>query len=114
MQRSAAAAAVIALIAAAGAAQAGPRISVPSDPRAAYELISRSTLPNGRLSVVTKRSGPSGVSYSRREIDCRAMTFRYTGEGDTPAQLDRPYGKGAMGPLTPQSISTYVAQSVCR
>jgi hypothetical protein len=104
----------VALIAAAGAAQAGPKISVPSDPRAAYELVSRSTLPNGRLSVVTKRSGPSGVSYSRREIDCRAMTFRYTGDGDSLAALDRPYAKGTMGPLTPQSISTYVAQAACR
>lgn len=113
MLRSVAAAALIALIAA-GAAQAGPRISVPSDSRAAYELVSRSPLPNGRLSVVTKRSGPSGVSYSRREIDCRAMTFRYTGDGDTLAQLDQPYAKGKMGPLTPQSISTYVANAVCR
>lgn len=88
-------------------------IPVPSDPRATYTLVSRSWLSNGNLEVVTKRVGPSGTGYSRREINCSEMTFRYTAEGDTLADLNRPYESGAMGPLVPESISTYVARHAC-
>jgi hypothetical protein len=89
-------------------------IPVPSDPRASYTLLSRSRLANGNLEVVTRRVGPSGKRYSRREINCRAMTFRYTAEGDTLADFKRPYDIGPMGALTPESISTYLARYVCR
>ena len=92
----------------------GRPISVPSDPRASYQLVRWSRLSNGNLEAVTRRDGPSGTSFSRREIDCGAMTFRYLGEGDTMEEaLADSANAGAMAPLTSQSISTYVSQFVC-
>jgi hypothetical protein len=93
----------------------GEPISVPSDPRASYSLLRWSRLGNGNLQAVTRREGPSGTSYARREIDCGAMTFRYLGEGGTLEEslADGP-NPGRMAELTNQSISSYVSQFVCR
>jgi hypothetical protein len=93
----------------------GEVIAVPSDPGASYRLLSWSRLANGNLQAITRREGSSGVSYARREIDCDAMTFRYLGEGDTLAEAigDSP-NPGSMAELTPESISTYVSEFVCR
>ena len=88
-------------------------IVVPSDPGATYELIEWRRMPNGHRMAMTKRVGPSGTTFTRREIDCQGMRFRYLGEGDSleEARLDRP--SVDLGPLTPESISTYVSQHVC-
>jgi hypothetical protein len=93
----------------------GEPISVPSDPGAAYRLLRWSRLPNGHLEALSRRDGPSGTSFARREIDCGAMKFRYLGEGDTLEQAlaDSP-NPGDMSELTPESISTYVSEFVCR
>jgi len=101
-------------IALSGTAMAETRISVPTDAKASYFILSKAKLANGNLQVVSRRVGPSGTSYSRREINCQRMTFRYTGEGDTLRELDQPYNKGAMGPLTEGSISTYISMAACR
>lgn len=103
------------LLAAASVANGAERVvHVPTDAQARYAILSVSTMRNGNLEVVTRRNGPSGESFSRREINCDQMTFRYTGEGDSLAELSSPYSKGAMGPLTEGSISTYVARAACR
>jgi hypothetical protein len=88
-------------------------ISVPSDSGAQYKLISWNALPNGNREAVTFRHGPSGDSYARREIDCSAMTFRYLGEGTTLSEASVDHADASMGALTPESISTYVAEHVC-
>ncbi len=54
-----------------------------SDPNARFEILSTKRLPNGNIEVLNKRIGPSGVSFSRREISCSKYTYRYLGEGDT-------------------------------
>jgi hypothetical protein len=97
----------------------GPRrsepqsIPVPSDPGASYQLLEWRSLPNGHREAMSRREGPSGISFARREIDCEGMRFRYLGEGDTieEARIDRPSPE--MGDLTPESISTYVSRFVC-
>jgi len=88
-------------------------VPVPSDPRAIITLLTWREMPNGNREALTLRRGPSGDTYSRREIDCSARTFRYLGTGDTleEAQLDRP--DPGMAALTDQSISTYVSDFVC-
>lgn len=58
-------------------------IEVPTDLRAQYFLIQTGLLPNGNVVVTSRREGPSGVSYARRECACRTDRFRYLGEGDT-------------------------------
>jgi hypothetical protein len=93
---------------------AATRVNVPTDSRASYRILRTGKLKNGNIEVVSQRNGPSGVSYSKREVNCRNMTFRYTAEGDTLQELNDPYQKGAMAPLTEGSISTYISRAACR
>jgi hypothetical protein len=97
------------------AGEGGEPVPVLSDPRARYWLLDWSRMSNGNLEALTRRSGPSGVRYARREIDCGTMTFRYLGEGDSVAEArqDSP-NPGGMGDLVAGSISTEVSQFVCR
>ena len=90
-------------------------IRVPTDAKARYDLLMVKPI-NGNLLVVTQRSGPSGVTFSAREVNCRNMTFRYLGTGDTMQEMldNAPFHeKERMGELTPGSISTYVSSYAC-
>lgn len=60
----------------------GEPFTVESDPRANYRLLRWTRMRNGNIEAVTRRDGPSGTSFARREIDCRTRLFRYLGEGD--------------------------------
>jgi hypothetical protein len=86
-----------------------------SDPNARFEILDNSRLPNGNIEVLNKRIGPSGISYSRREISCSEYTYRYLGEGDT---LDEAKQDGAnlgeMSALTGTSASSDVANEACK
>jgi hypothetical protein len=99
-----------------GPAQAQP-VPVPSDPRASYVALDIKPKPRGMVEVLTRRDGPSGVSFSLREIDCGRRTFRYIGEGDTRDEVARASARSrpgnTMGPLTDGSISTHVANFAC-
>ena len=92
----------------------GTPLPVRSDPGASYQLISSSKMSNGNLEVLTQRSGPSGVSFARREVDCSSMTFRYLGEGDTlsEAKEDGP-NPGEMSEAMSTSISGEVSRFAC-
>jgi hypothetical protein len=91
----------------------GPVIDVWSDSKAAYTDEGSGVLPNGNLWITTRRDGPSGVSFAKREIDCGAGMFRYLQEGDTLESMtdDAP---SEMAPLTEGSISTLVSDYACR
>ncbi len=65
-------------------------IEVPTDLRAQYFLIQTSLLPNGNVVITSRREGPSGISFARRECACRTDRFRYLGEGDTLEKAMRP------------------------
>jgi len=71
------------------------KLHVPSDPNADYFLLEALPLGNN-LSVVTRRIGPSGESFSKREIDCKTTKFRYLGDGDTIEQMNAPYNVESM------------------
>jgi hypothetical protein len=88
-------------------------IAVPSDPRATYQLLEWRRMPNGHREAMTRRDGPSGITFARREIDCEGMRFRYLGEGDTVEEARLHSASPEMGDLTPESISTYVSRFVC-
>ncbi|MDN4592138.1 hypothetical protein DBA29_27025 [Xenophilus aerolatus] len=87
-------------------------LSVPSDSRATYDLVELRKAGTKRT-VVTKRVGPSGTSFAIREIDCKAQTFRYLGEGDTLAEAKRNKKSESMSPLSQGSISYHVALAAC-
>jgi hypothetical protein len=87
-------------------------ISVPSDPNSRYFALERggtATMPT----ITTRRVGPSGTSYSRREYDCRAQTFRYLGEGDSREEMEASQPQRDMTPLVSGSISYYVGRAAC-
>ncbi len=98
------------------AAHAQP-ISVPSDPGVSYRAVEIKAKPNGMVEILTRRQGPSGISFSLREIDCRNRSFRYLGEGDTREEAARAEARNRpnnrMGQLTEGSISTHVANFAC-
>lgn len=63
--------------------------------------------------IVTKREGKSGTSFSKREVNCSNRTFRYLGDGDSLAAMKASKPSPNMGPLTARSISSYVADQAC-
>lgn len=92
-------------------------IPVPSDPRASYAALDIKLKPRGMVEVLTRRDGPSGISFALREIDCGRRSFRYIGEGDTREEAARASARSrpgnTMGPLTDGSISTHLANFAC-
>jgi hypothetical protein len=94
--------------------EGGYAIPSPSDPGARYRILSVKRLPGPRLEVLSRRVGPSGTSFARREIDCRAVTYRYLGEGDSRAEAERDSpNPGSMTELTATSASADVAVEAC-
>ena len=89
-------------------------VNIPSDPSADYAIVVQD-YGEGTKSVVTKRDGQSGTSYSIREVNCLFKTFRYMGEGDTLedaiSNLD---DTQSMSPVTNGSISYYILKAACK
>lgn len=92
----------------------GTRFKVPSDPKADYYLLDVTKGKGGNIIATTRREGPSGTSFARREIDCRGNKARYVGEGDTLAATKRAgYHVGEMGDLVDGSISDVASRFAC-
>lgn len=104
----------ISLVVTLGQAIAGETpISVPTDSKAKYFLLEKSEA-NGKVTIVTKRIGSLGTSYSKRLVDCNNKTFMYLGEGDSLEEMKKSKPDTKMSPLAPGSISTYVANAACK
>ncbi|MGI8704632.1 MAG: hypothetical protein ACR2JJ_02355 [Sphingomicrobium sp.] len=91
----------------------GPVISVWSDSNARYTDEGSGELSNGNLWLTTRRDGPSGVSFAKREINCASGTYRYLQEGDSLESMSD-NADAQMSALTEGSISTLVSYYVCR
>lgn len=91
------------------------RVKVPSDGRAKYTILEVSKPQNHVVEALSKRIGPSGTSYSRRQINCRKNTFKYLDDGDTLAEVnDGKYNISSyMGDLVNGSISYYISHWAC-
>lgn len=94
-------------------AYVGDNIPVSSDLRAVYEVVEISGKAAGRVKILSKRTGPSGTSYSRRECDCVGNAFRYLGDGATMAAMRASPPEKTMTRLTAGSVSSYVCQFAC-
>jgi hypothetical protein len=90
----------------------GERVVVPSDPKATYYILKREGTPK-RPIVTTKRVGPSGTSFAKRESDCAKRTWRYLADGDTLADLDSAKPDEKMGPLVEGSIADVMWHHAC-
>lgn len=91
----------------------GTGIQVPSDPKARYWIVEGQRTTTTIVEILTHREGPSGTSFALRQIDCDKHLFRYLGEGDTLAEAKANKYITNMGPLVPNSISTYIADFAC-
>lgn len=88
-------------------------IVVPTDSKATYFILERGGTAD-KPTLVTKRVGPSGTSYSKRQFDCKAHTFKYLGDGDSLEEMRRSKPDERMGELVEGSISDELWKEVCR
>lgn len=94
-------------------AQAQENVAVPSDPKAKYTLLEAKERSDGLVEILTRRVGPSGISYSKRLTNCGDATFKYIAEGNTLDTMKPKTNANPMGPLTFGSISMYVSAYAC-
>ena len=86
---------------------------VPSDPKATYTVLERGRIGAERF-IVTRRTGPSGTSYSKRLYDCKRALTRYLGTGDSLAELAASRPEPKMAPIISGSIADVVGGVACR
>ncbi|MEJ1935381.1 hypothetical protein WDZ92_34730 [Nostoc sp. NIES-2111] len=91
----------------------GYEIHIPSDPKARFWVLGVEKRPGGMRAVVTRREGSSGVTYSKRLVDCDRQEVKYLASADDYAGLAVERPDPRMAPLVPQSIAWYVTQQAC-
>lgn len=89
-------------------------LKVPSDPSAKYTIIDLKRISSSIVEVTSQRDGSSGTSFARREVDCAANAFRYTGDADTLEEMSTQSLGGPMGDLVSDSISDVISKFACR
>jgi len=88
-------------------------MTVPTDAKAKYTILETDgKWPN--RTIVTKRVGSSGTSYSKRLYNCSNNTVKYLGTGDTSAEMARSKADPNMAPIVGQSIVDYVGRKACK
>ena len=88
-------------------------LAVPTDTKATYTVLEVGGKFPDRT-IVTKRVGPSGTSYSKRLYNCNNSTVKYLGSGDTLADMAKSKPDPRMGPIVPRSIADYVGKRACK
>lgn len=110
-------AALLILCAATASAASNPKIGepfkIPSDAKASYVVLEKSGKGDIKT-IVTRREGSSGVSFSKREYDCKRKLVRYLGSGDTLEQMSRSKPDPKLAPIVQGSIADYVGGIACR
>ncbi|WET17007.1 hypothetical protein P2W49_11790 [Yersinia intermedia] len=89
------------------------KITIPSDSKAEYTVLSKGSLGNLKT-IVTKRAGSSGVSYSERAYDCNNRTVKYLGSGDTLDQMKESVADKKMSEIFTESIADFVGREACK
>jgi len=103
----------LAFITAGAAVAEDTQFRIPTDAKAIYTVIERSG--TGRIrTIVTKREGPSGTSYSKRQYDCDQNTWKYLGTGDTMEAMGASKPEKSMTPALAGSIASFVGGVACR
>jgi hypothetical protein len=96
-----------------GLAEVEIPLNVPSDSTARYFILEKGG--KGALrTIVTKRVGSSGTSYSTRLYNCVDNTVKYLGTGDSLEAMRKSYPDPNMGSVIQGSIAYYVANEACR
>lgn len=88
-------------------------LSVPSDPNAQFFVLEKGGK-GSKHTIVTKRVGPSGASYSKRVYNCANHTVKYLGNGDSIEEMEASKPDAKMGPIVKGSIAYYVGIEACK
>lgn len=65
-------------------------------------------------SIVTKRVGSSGTTYSKRLYDCKNNTVKYLGTGDSIEAMNKSKEDEKMGAIFNGSIAYEVGLIICK
>jgi hypothetical protein len=88
-------------------------LRIPTDAKASYTILeTEGTWPN--RTIVTKRVGSSGTTYSKRLYNCSNSTVKYLGTGDSLAEMARSKADPKMASIVDQSIADYVGRQACK
>ena len=85
---------------------------IPSDSKATYEVLEKTGKGKKRI-ITTKRTGPSGTSYSKREYDCELAKVRYIGTGDTLQEMQSSKPDSKLTGIVDGSIASYIGGVAC-
>lgn len=91
----------------------GSPLSVPSDSKAEFFVLHKGGSGTQRT-ILTKRVGPSGVSYSERLFNCANNTAKYLGTGDSLAEMAASKADPNMGLIVNGSIAYYIGLEACK
>ena len=94
----------------------GTPIVINSDTAKYFVLEKNMKLNNNKKlrSIVTKRVGSSGVSYSKRLYDCKNNTVKYLGTGDSIDAMNKSKEDVNMSPIFNGSIAYEVGLIICK
>lgn len=93
-------------------AGASQEMRIPTDPKATYTILEKDM--NGSMAtIVTKREGPAGTTYSKRLYDCSSWTVKYLGTGESLEQMNSSAADPGMSPIGDETIAYYVGQKAC-
>ncbi|OAT21106.1 hypothetical protein M979_0335 [Buttiauxella noackiae ATCC 51607] len=95
------------------AASSQQSIHIPTDSKASYTVLEKGNL-GGLRTIVTKRDGSSGTSYSQRAYDCSNGQVKYLGTGDSLAEMKASKPDPNLSPIIEQSIAYYVGKEACK
>ena len=87
-------------------------LRIPSDAKAQYFVLEKGGTKNNPT-MITKRVGPSGTSYSQRIFDCSLGTAKYLGTGASIDAMKKSPPDPKMGPLVEGSIAWYQWRYAC-
>lgn len=65
-------------------------------------------------SIVTKRVGSSGVTYSKRLYDCKNNTVKYLGTGNSIEAMNKSKEDAKMSPILNGSIAYEIGLIICK
>lgn len=91
---------------------ATPLLQASFDPEAQYSIVEVSGAPE-KLSVITQRSGSSGVSYSAREFNCISRTVRLMGSSTSLEGLPNARPDDETTPIFKGSLSRAISDVAC-
>jgi hypothetical protein len=92
---------------------AAGNLTVPSDPKGDFTILEK-TGSGAERTIVTKRVGTSGTSYSSRLFNCSDSTVKYLGSGETLEAMAASQPDANMVPVVSGSIAYYVGLEACK